>query len=125
MSAGASSIHGQFGRRWSIPEEKAPKRQRKAHAQFENPMDAMQNMAVEESLKGGAAEDKPKSAGSKLQQALRNGGGARAISRRVEIQLEQLAKTEPAALVDDVRERLESSKLSFKKALDAARKKAK
>ena len=57
MSAGASSIHGQFARRWSIPEEKAPKRQRRAHAQFENPMDAMQNMAVEESLKGGAAEE--------------------------------------------------------------------
>ena len=125
MSAGASSIHGQFSRRWSIPPEpKAPKRQRKTHAQFENPMDAKQNMAVEESLKGGAEDgDKPK-AGSKLQQALKNGGGARAISRRVEIQLEQLAKTEPAELVDAVRERLENTKLSFKKALAAARKKA-
>ena len=86
-------------------------------------MDAKQNMAVEESLKGGAAEDDKPKAGAKLQQALKNGGGARAISRRVEIQLEQLAKTEPATLVDAVRERLEHSKLSFKKALAAARKK--
>ena len=126
MAAGASSIHGQFGRRWSIPEEpKAPRNQRKERGQFENPLDAQQNMAVEETLKGGAAEDgnKPK-AGSKLQQALK-GGGARSISRRVEEQLEELAKTEPAALVDDVRERLESSKMTFKRALAAARKKAK
>ena len=126
MAAGASSIHGMFGRRWSIPKEpSAPKRQRRAHGQFENPLNAKQNQMLEETVKGGAEDgDKPK-AGSKLQQALKNGGGARAISRRVEIQLEQLAKTEPAALVDDVRERLESTKLSFKKALAAARKKAK
>ena len=126
MSAGASSIHGQFGQRWAIPAEpKAPKRQRKAHGQFENPMDQKQNHAVEESLKGGAGDgDKPK-AGSKLQQALKNGGGAGTISRRVEEQLEQLAKTEPAALVDDVRERLETTKLSFKRAVAAARKASK
>ena len=124
MSAGASSIHGQFGRGWSIPEEKAPKRQRRANGQFENPMDAKQNMAVEESLKGGAEDgDKPK-AGSKLQQALK-GGGARSIARRVEEQLLKLAETEPAELVDAVRDRLESTKLSFKKALAAARKASK
>ena len=121
MSAEASSIHGQFGRRWSIPEEKAPKRQRRAHAQFENPMDAKQNQAVEESLKGGAAEDDKPKAGSKLQQALK-GGGARTISRRIEEQLLKLAETEEPALVDAVRERLESTKLPFKKALAAAKK---
>ena len=86
-------------------------------------MDAKQNMAVEESLKGGEAEDKPK-AGSKLQMALK-GGGARSIARRVEEQLLRLAETEEPALVDAVRERLESTKLSFKRALAAARKKAK
>ena len=127
MSACASSIHGQFGQRWAIPPEpKAPKRQRRGHAQFENIVNAQQNQMMEESLKGGGAaeDDKPK-AGSKLQQALRNGVGARSISRRVEEQLEELAKTEPAALVDAVRERLESSKMTFKRALAAARKKAK
>ena len=123
MSAGASSIHGQFGRGWSIPEEKAPKRQRRAHGQFENPMDAKQNMAVEESLKGGADGDKPK-AGSKLQQAPK-GGGARSIARRVEEQLLKLAETEPAELVDAVRDRLESTKMSFKRAVAAARKASK
>ena len=125
MAAGLSSIHGQFGRRWSIPEEKAPKRQRKAHGQFENPMNQVQNMAVEETLKGGAAEDgdKPKP-GSKLQQALK-GGGARSIARRVEEQLLKLAETEPAELVDAVRDRLEHSKLSFKRAVAAAKKASK
>ena len=126
MAAAASSIHGQFGRRWQIPKEPSGnQRQRKAHGQFENPMDAKQNqMLEEETLKGGSAEeDKPK-AGSKLQQALKNGGGARTISRRVEEQLLELAKTEAATLVDDVRERLESSKMTFKRALAAARKKA-
>ena len=63
--------------------------------------------------------------GSKLIRALKDGGGARSISRKMEEQLLELAKTEPAALVDDVRERLETTKLSFKKALAAARKKAK
>ena len=126
MAAGASSIHGQFGRRWQIPKEPSGnQRQRKAHGQFENPMDAKQNQMLEETLKGGAAEDKPLKAGSKLQQALKNGDGARVISRRVEEQLEQLAKTEPAALVDDVRERLETTKLSFKRAVAAARKASK
>ena len=124
MSAGASSIHGQFGRGWSIPKEKAPKRQRRAHAQFENPMDAKQNMAVEENLKGGEEDgDKPK-AGSKLQMALK-GGGARSIARRVEEQLLKLAETEPAELVDAVRDRLEHSKLSFKRAVAAAKKASK
>ena len=110
MSAGASSIHGQFGRRWNIPEEPKASRQRKAHGQFENLMDAKQNMAVEESLKGGAEDgDKPK-AGSKLQQALKNGGGARTLSHKIEEQLLKLAETEEAALVDDVRLRLENRK---------------
>ena len=72
-------------------------------------MDAKQNMAVEESLKGGADGDKPK-AGSKLQQALK-GGGARSITRRVEEQLLKLAETEEPALVDAVRLRLEESAL--------------
>ena len=125
MAAGASSIHGQFGRRWQIPKEPSGnQRQRKAHGQFENPMDAKQNQMLEETLKGGAAEDKPAKAGSKLQQALKNGGGARTISRRVEEQLLELAKTEAATLVDAVRERLESSKMTFKRALAAAREKA-
>ena len=67
-------------------------------------MDAKQNMAVEESLKGGAEDgDKPK-AGSKLQQALK-GGSARSIPKRVEEQLLKLAETEPAELVDAVRDR--------------------
>ena len=124
MSAGASSIHGQFGRVWCIPEEKTPKRQRRAHGQFENPMDAKQNMAVEENLKGGEEDgDKPK-AGSKLQMALK-GGGARSIARRVEEQLLKLAETEPAELVDAVRDRLEHSKLSFKRAVAAARRASK
>ena len=91
-------------------------------------MDSKQNQMLEESLKGGAAEgaaedDKAKP-GSKLMQALKNGGGARTISRRVEEQLLELAKTEAATLVDAVRERLESSKMTFKRALAAARKKA-
>ena len=76
-------------------------------------MDAKQNQMLEETLKGGAAEDKPAKAGSKLQQALKNGGGARTISRRVEEQLLELAKTEAATLVDAVRERLESSKMTL------------
>ena len=125
MSAGLSSIHGQFGRRWSIPEEKAPQRHRKAHGQFENPMDAKQNQMLEETLKGGAAkEDDKAKPGSKLMQALKNGGGARSISRKMEEQLLELAKTEAATLVDDVRKRLENSKMTFKRALAAARKKA-
>ena len=66
---------------------------------------------------------KPK-AGSKLQQALK-GGGARSITRRVEEQLLKLAETEPAELVDAVRDRLENSKLSFKRAVAAAKKASK
>jgi hypothetical protein len=86
-------------------------------------MDAKQNMVVEESRKGGADGDKPK-AGSKLQMALK-GGGARSIARRVEEQLLKLAETEPAELVDAVRDRLEHSKLSFKRAVAAAKKASK
>ena len=102
MAAGASSIHGVFGRRWSIPKEpSAPKRQRRAHGQFENPLNAKQNQMLEETVKGGAEDgDKPK-AGSKLQMALK-GGGARTVPRRVEEQLLKLAETEPAELVDAV-----------------------
>ena len=85
-------------------------------------MDAKQNQMLEETVKGGA-EDKPK-AGSKLQQALK-GGGARSIPRRVEEQLLKLAGTEPAELVDAVRDRLEHSKLSFKRAVAAARRASK
>ena len=125
MAAGASSIHGMFGRRWSIPKEpSAPKRQRRAHGQFENPLNAKQNQMLEETVKGGAEDgDKPK-AGSKLQMALK-GGGARSIPRRVEEQLLKLAETEPAELVDAVRDRLEHSKLSFKRAVAAARRASK
>ena len=124
MAAGASSIHGMFGRRWSIPKEpSAPKRQRRTHGQFENPLNAKQNQMLEETVKGGEAEDKPK-AGSKLQQALK-GGGARSIPRHVEEQLLKLAETEPAELVDAVRDRLESTKMPFKRAVAAARKASK
>ena len=80
---------------------------------------------MEETLKGGAAEDDKPKAGSKLQQALKNGGGARSIARRVEEQLLKLAETEPAELVDAVRDRLEHSKLSFKRAVAAARRASK
>jgi len=125
MAAGASSIHGMFGRRWSIPKEpSAPKRQRRAHGQFENPINAKQNQMLEETVQGGAEDgDKPK-AGSKLQMELK-GGGARSIARRVEEQLLKLAETEPAELVDAVRDRLEHSKLSFKRAVAAARRASK
>ena len=77
-------------------------------------MDAKQNQMLEETLKGGAAEDDKAKPGSKLMQVLKNGGGARSISRKMEEQLLELAKTEAATLVDDVRERLESSKITFK-----------
>ena len=125
MAAGASSIHGMFGQRWSIPKEPpAPQRQQKAHGQFENPLNAKQNQMLEETLKGGIEDgDKPK-AGSKLQMALK-GGGARTISRRVEEQLLKLAENETAELVDAVRHRLESTKMTFKRAVTAARKASK
>ena len=62
---------------------------------------------------------------SKLQQALKNGGGARSLSHKIEEQLRKLAETEEAALVDAVRERLEHSKMSFKRAVAAAKKASK
>jgi len=115
-----------FGRRWSIPKEpSAPKRQRRAHGQFENPLNAKQNQMLEETVKGGAEDGDKPTAGSKLQQALKNGGGARSIARRVEEQLLKLAENESAELVDAVRDRLESSKLSFKRAVAAARRASK
>ncbi len=102
MAAGASSIDGMFAQRWAIPKEpSASQRQRKAHGQFENILNAKQNQKEAEIIiragHNGAITIATNMAGRgtdiKLGDGVKENGGlfilgtGRHESRRIDLQL--------------------------------------